>query len=1380
MATIVNTQRPTVIIDQADGDVLSAHLELNTASVELSDPAATAVSYSVFAQQASNDARAFSLASQEAAIEAEADREITAEHLGEVEYHLEAIELHRQVVEGLSGQVAEDRQNVQDNALDVINRHANVELVHGQIITLRAEVGVDAGQTVAHAAQVALDAQQSAEDRQAVAADRQIISEQRDQGALELTEIQQHREIIDGLAGEVQQHNDTVQSNADQVAADFIEVQSLRAEVAQDAAGLSSLRDDAEVFAGQAGQSAATAAQHSLDVTGMRDTVITLTDQASDDRLGIENDRVLAQMAAEEAGNAAFDVQIDRDQIEIWRGEVGANTASVSTATDQVLGWRNESEGFRDESEGYKNDAQAAAAAASGGLKPIGNWDASANTNPPAPTEGVAPWYRISVAGTVPAVGEVAVGDNIYWGVDAQTWFKIDNTEKFTSINGFTSGAVNLTATHVGAIPATKEGAGNGLHADLLDGQHGAYYLSWSNITGKPSPVLTLQGDVSGTTTFSELGSAIMEVAVQHNSHFHMIETVEGLEAALNARALTSNLGTAAGANVTTSTDSMSAGQLVKVGDYGNGLGLGLVESGHLNNYAVLGSKFVVLSTVGGYPWPDGSAAVIEVVGGSAEPGAGTHSINYRIVQRATEHGGSRRCAFRAWTGSAWTAWHEIWTTGNLVKTSSAKDHTTGRMLQVGDGGINSVAASGTTRNLLINEDLNGLRTSGLWHLSNPVNGPGGDGYIIVQNSANENWTAQIFISSLDANAGIWHRKRVNGTWSTWHQSWHSGNLTKTTGPTDATAGRMLQVGDFGVGSFGNYENSVDALLTRGSGFYSGNGSAADSNWPGASNYFPLLNLFRSSSTAAQITFDETGMYFRAKSGAGLVPAFSKVWHSGNFNPSSYLPYAGGTMTGSITFGSAGDSTYRFLRLYRGTNEVTFTTTGTELILQSSDTGSAASRYLSIAPTASAPKYYDGSALRDIWHAGTLEKTSSATDTTAGRVLTVGYYGLGSSAAPVAASNLNSVVESGFYALDTASVSNGPPELGGAAGYGEMIVVSRSPTRSTQQLFPLAPYSRMFFRTRSASAPNPWAEVWTTVNDSTLVKTTGDQTIGGIKTFTEEVNSSGGHSTSWGGGSGASGAFNANMGTASNATWLLTGTSGGTRRGGIQMLDNGSEVRLYATSVSMNFNNNGILSVPGYFSGSGSGLTNIPISGVSGLQSALDAAGTSITGGASTIVTSNLSASRALVSDGSGKVGVSAVTSTELSRLDGVTSNVQTQLNAKANSHGYYDTSWSKPAANFTFQLADAGRLVFWEAGTTNHTATIPNDSTVNFPVGTIIGLRSDANSDNPGRYITPAAGVQLKTSGSNASATRIIGSYYCCKLVKVGGNEWMWFPSQL
>ena len=68
----------------------------------------------------------------------------------------------------------------------------------------------------------------------------------------------------------------------------------------------------------------------------------------------------------------------------------------------------------------------------------------------------------------------------------------------------------------------------------------------------------------------------------------------------------------------------------------------------------------------------------------------------------------------------------------------------------------------------------------------------------------------------------------------------------------------------------------------------------------------------------------------------------------------------------------------------------------------------------------------------------------------------------------------------------------------------------------------------------------------------------------------------------------------------------------------------------------------------------------------SNVQTQINGKQATISGGATTITSSNLTASRALISNSSGKVAVSGVTSTELGYLDGVTSNVQTQLNAKA------------------------------------------------------------------------------------------------------------------
>ena len=64
-----------------------------------------------------------------------------------------------------------------------------------------------------------------------------------------------------------------------------------------------------------------------------------------------------------------------------------------------------------------------------------------------------------------------------------------------------------------------------------------------------------------------------------------------------------------------------------------------------------------------------------------------------------------------------------------------------------------------------------------------------------------------------------------------------------------------------------------------------------------------------------------------------------------------------------------------------------------------------------------------------------------------------------------------------------------------------------------------------------------------------------------------------------------------------------------------------------------------------------------------------------ITGGASSITTNNLTANRALLSDGNGKVAVSNITNTELNYLDGVSSNIQTQLNGKQASGSYVTTN---------------------------------------------------------------------------------------------------------
>jgi len=68
----------------------------------------------------------------------------------------------------------------------------------------------------------------------------------------------------------------------------------------------------------------------------------------------------------------------------------------------------------------------------------------------------------------------------------------------------------------------------------------------------------------------------------------------------------------------------------------------------------------------------------------------------------------------------------------------------------------------------------------------------------------------------------------------------------------------------------------------------------------------------------------------------------------------------------------------------------------------------------------------------------------------------------------------------------------------------------------------------------------------------------------------------------------------------------------------------------------------------------------------SAIQTQLDAKQATITGSATTIDTESLTASRAIVSNSSQKIAVSDVTDTELGYLDGVSSAIQTQMDTKA------------------------------------------------------------------------------------------------------------------
>lgn len=105
-----------------------------------------------------------------------------------------------------------------------------------------------------------------------------------------------------------------------------------------------------------------------------------------------------------------------------------------------------------------------------------------------------------------------------------------------------------------------------------------------------------------------------------------------------------------------------------------------------------------------------------------------------------------------------------------------------------------------------------------------------------------------------------------------------------------------------------------------------------------------------------------------------------------------------------------------------------------------------------------------------------------------------------------------------------------------------------------------------------------------------------------------------------------------------------------------------TQTQMYGTGLGAQLHWDNLTNVPPTFPPS---PHTHPISDVTGLQSALDAKQDTIIGAASTIASANLATHFALASDVSGKVVVSTTTDTELGYVSGVTSSLQTQLDAK-------------------------------------------------------------------------------------------------------------------
>jgi hypothetical protein len=165
-----------------------------------------------------------------------------------------------------------------------------------------------------------------------------------------------------------------------------------------------------------------------------------------------------------------------------------------------------------------------------------------------------------------------------------------------------------------------------------------------------------------------------------------------------------------------------------------------------------------------------------------------------------------------------------------------------------------------------------------------------------------------------------------------------------------------------------------------------------------------------------------------------------------------------------------------------------------------------------------------------------------------------------------------------------------------------------------------------------------------------------------------------------------------------------------------------------------------------------------------------------ITGGASTITSTDLTVSRALISNASGKVAISGTTSTELGYVSGVTSAIQTQLNSKG-----YTLALTSVAGNIAtttpYYFGNQARAITTTADVSK--VYIPKSGTIkkayitltSGTTGTITSITVNVRVNNTTDYLvaTSTANTVFRTFNNNSLAINVSeGDYIEMKVTSV------------
>lgn len=281
---------------------------------------------------------------------------------------------------------------------------------------------------------------------------------------------------------------------------------------------------------------------------------------------------------------------------------------------------------------------------------------------------------------------------------------------------------------------------------------------------------------------------------------------------------------------------------------------------------------------------PDGSAA-FPAVTFNADDNTGLWRIGNDVLGFATN--GTERLRLTT-TGAEITGL----LTGTAV-TQGANDSTTGRLMKVFDFGIGNLA---NTSPISSSGPLSTF-PSGLSRISGgTTEQPAGVGTGTVFTACNQSGRMAQQVHSTQDNK-LYIRSSHDSVWTAWAEIMSSNNVTQT--DIDTTAGRLMKVGDYGLGrAAGVYPPEYDfntwGANPSGMYWYNNTGDAGPSGY----GTVIALNYAAAKQHRIALSSDDSRMYIGSISASGIQSTWSEIF--GQKNILGTVSQSGGVPTGAV------------------------------------------------------------------------------------------------------------------------------------------------------------------------------------------------------------------------------------------------------------------------------------------------------------------------------------------------------------------------------------------------------------------------------------------------------------------------------------------------